>query len=108
MKRKGECGRCGTCCRTVGLKVTVEEGNERGIDFLNFASLHQDVQVNGLGGGVFELLFRSPCRFLQEGPGGFSCAFYENRPDICKRFPEEANPNCPGFTFEEDEHESEG
>lgn len=103
--RKGECKQCGNCCRSVILALGAYEDappeeKERGEDFLRWAAAHQGIKVKTVE-GFSELRFEAPCSFLRVVDGKHVCADYENRFTICRLFPENPTPNCPGFWFEE-------
>jgi len=60
--------------------------------------------IKSFKGRNVELQIKNPCRHLVDNKDGtFSCAIHDNKPDICKRYPEEdyqdeVSSNC-GFKF---------
>jgi len=72
-------------------------------DFLRWASLHENVVIKRIDKDNAEVAYNSPCSCLtfdEDGKAG--CSIYEDRPEICKNFPENPTVNCPGFRFVED------
>ena len=112
LKRVGECQRCGHCCKGVFLNFGMghaanEKEREAAQDFLRWASFHEDVTVKWIDEDTAEVAYNSPCRhliFVEDGKAG--CAVYEDRPEICRNFPEGPTPHCPGFRFVEDTEEA--
>lgn len=105
MTREGECLRCGKCCQSVYLTVTLaenatEEERKKNDDVLTWASLHEDVVVQKVDEHTNLVGMDRPCRFLAfDDEGKATCLMYENRPEICRRFPEKPTEHCKGFRF---------
>jgi len=108
LKRMGSCQQCGKCCQSVILSLGMghaDSGEERkeAADFLRWASLHEGVAVKLKDKDNVEVGYKAKCRMLQvDKDGKCSCLIYENRPDICRLYPPDPNPNCRGFHFVED------
>jgi len=104
-KRVGTCLRCGHCCRAVFLSFGMgdnptESEQAAAKDFLRWAEAHKGVTVKWVDETTAEVGYDSPCEFLEYDDHHRSvCKNYENRPEICRRYPEVENPNCPGFRF---------
>jgi Fe-S-cluster containining protein len=104
-KRSGSCKRCGHCCKAIYLNFGMEhaendQDRESAQDFLRWASLHENVTVKWSSKACAEVGYKTPCKHLifdEEGKAG--CSNYTDRPEMCKRYPDGPNPNCPGFSF---------
>ena len=107
-KRVGSCLRCGHCCKAVYLNfgmghASTEKERVVAKDFLRWAALHEGVIVRWIDEDTAEVGYNTPCKRLEFNEDSkSSCAIYEDRPEICRRYPDVENPNCPGFKFVED------
>jgi Fe-S-cluster containining protein len=118
MRRKGfDCRRCGHCCLHL---VDAYRGCVSDEDLSRWQAAGRDdllawIDTLDLGhGNRLHLAWIDPkskeevdrCPWLSEGPDGFGCTIYEQRPDYCRNYPE--NPRhargsgCPGFGRESD------
>lgn len=110
-ERVGECLRCGHCCRAIFLNfgmgdAPTQDDKDAADDFLRWASFHKNVTITYLSESVAEVGYQTPCEHLSfDEHQRAECALYEDRPRICKRYPDSPNPNCPGFKFIEEESE---
>lgn len=108
MKRTGACLRCGACCESVVIALFQEEDanaaeKRSAQDFLEWASAHEGVTWGSPEPGVAEIRFAGPCRHLgRDEEGKATCAIYDRRFDMCRRFPEKPAKRCKGFKFEEE------
>jgi len=105
MERTGECLRCGNCCKKVVLKFGMEGATTdlemaAAQDFLRWAALHEGVSVKQINEREAEVIFEARCSALKWENGEAVCTIYEDRPQICRGFPDSPTPNCPGFRFE--------
>ncbi len=106
-KRVGACRRCGNCCRDFIIDVRIGDVTDYEFaDYLRWINNHEGVRadIKNFRAREVELLVRSPCRHLRDaGDGTWSCAIHADKPEICKRFPEEdlhdeVSEKC-GFRF---------
>ncbi|MBI2865313.1 MAG: YkgJ family cysteine cluster protein [Chloroflexi bacterium] len=99
-ERSGDCNLCGECCRYVFQSISDEECADP--DHRRWLDLRGG-RVDRTRHGAWDVL-QHPCQALKvEGDGRQVCGCYEERPELCKRWPEhpwdiEPYPQC-GFTF---------
>jgi Fe-S-cluster containining protein len=92
-RRVGGCRQCGSCCRDFVIDVQI--GNVTDFeftDYLRWINCHENVHasIKSFKGRTAEIMIRSPCRHLVDnGDGTFSCAIQDEKPEICRRYPEE-------------------
>ncbi len=107
MKRTGSCKQCGNCCRDFCIDLHVGGVTDYEFtEYLRWLESHVGVSagIRNFKGRNVELQIKNPCRHLVDnGDGTFSCAIHDNKPDICKRYPEEdyeddVSRDC-GFKF---------
>ena len=107
MKRTGNCKRCGNCCRDFYINLQVGGVTDYEFtEYLRWLEGHAGVaaSIKNFRGRNVELQISNPCRHLVDNHDGtFSCAIQDNKPEICKRYPEEdfndeVSKNC-GFKF---------
>jgi Fe-S-cluster containining protein len=93
MKRTGSCRQCGSCCRDFCIDlhlggVTDYEFTE----YLRWLEAHVGVRasIKDFRKRYVELQIMNQCKYLVENTDGtFSCAIHENKPEVCKQYPEE-------------------
>ena len=85
----GKCNACGKCCRTLIIKINkpTEESKKllewRGVNIVDL-----DENISAI------ILDSFKCKFLSRNN---TCMIYGNRPDRCKKYPEEIDillPKC--------------
>jgi len=96
--RKGECKKCGKCCRYFLMGVRKEEDIDR-----EYAKV-RGIKVINDGKGNCSLLAEFPCLCYEDNPMPH-CTIYPARPPSCRAYPqkeEDLIPGC-GYYFEEEE-----
>ena len=92
-KRIGSCNRCGNCCRDFIIDINVSGTTDfEFTDYLRWINGHVDVRadIKSFKGRTAELRINSPCKYLVENSDGtWGCAIQDEKPEICKRYPEE-------------------
>ncbi len=92
-KRTGSCKRCGNCCRDFCIDLHVGGVTDYEFtEYMRWLEAHVGVKahIKDFKGRDVELQISSPCKYLVDNEDGtYSCAIHENKPDICKRYPEE-------------------
>lgn len=92
-KRVGSCNQCGNCCRDFVIDVHIGSVTDfEFTDYLHWINCHENVKadITSFKGRNAEITIKTPCKYLTDnGNGTFSCAINDNKPEICKRFPEE-------------------
>lgn len=92
-KRTGSCLQCGNCCRDFIIDVQIANVTDfEFTDYLQWINCHRGVQasVKNFRARTVEMQIKNPCKYLVEnGDGTFSCSIQGEKPEICKRYPEE-------------------
>lgn len=106
-KRTGQCKQCGNCCRDFFIDINVPNVTDYEFtEYVRWLGAHVGVDANILNfkGREVELKINNPCKYLKDnGDGTFSCEIHDQKPEICKHYPEEdyhddVSKNC-GFKF---------
>ncbi len=110
MKRTGSCRQCGNCCRDFYIDLRVGSVTDYEFtEYLKWLDAHVGVEANikDFKGRDIELHIMNPCKYLVDNMNGtFSCAIHDDKPDVCKRYPEEdyhdeVSRHC-GYKFPEE------
>jgi len=88
----GTCSQCGRCCHGIVIKLDLSEDEKK---YLYFHGCHQMniVFEDGTKSNVMYI----PLRCIYIRPDGL-CANYDNRPDVCKKYPSAEDWTPPGCT----------
>jgi Fe-S-cluster containining protein len=93
MKRTGNCKRCGTCCRDFCIDLHVGGVTDYEFtEYLRWLGAHVGVEtsIKDFKNRDIELQIKNPCKYLVDNKDGtFSCGIQGEKPDPCKRYPEE-------------------
>jgi len=93
MTRTGSCKQCGNCCRDFCIDMRVGGMTDYEFtEYLRWLGAHTGVrtEIKNFKARSVELQIMNGCKHLVDnGDGTFSCAIQDNKPDICKRYPEE-------------------
>lgn len=93
MKRIGACKQCGNCCKDFVIDLHIGSVTDYEFtEYLRWLSSHVGVEtdIKNFKDRNVELLIKNQCKHLVDnGDGTWSCAIQDNKPDICKRYPEE-------------------
>ena len=93
MRRTGSCRQCGNCCRDFCIDLRVGGMTDYEFtDYLRWLDAHLGVstEIKNFKARSVELRIMNGCRHLVDNRDGtFSCAIQDNKPEICKRYPEE-------------------
>jgi Fe-S-cluster containining protein len=76
------CQRCGKCCREYSITMVRNE------DFARFLTYH-GLHLRDRQDGHMEVYGEEKCRYLKSDPkqpSRYTCAIYENRPNICRNW----------------------
>lgn len=80
-----ECRNCDAyCCKHVAVYIDKPQ-NYRDYDHIRWYLLHENVWISIDFQGEWMLEFRTPCKRITKD---FKCADYDNRPLICKNYPQ--------------------
>ncbi|HMK45116.1 MAG TPA: YkgJ family cysteine cluster protein [Methanocella sp.] len=92
-KRAGSCKRCGNCCRDFIIDVKVPDVTDfEFTDYLRWINCHRGVRagVKNFKERTIEIQIKNSCKYLTENADGtYFCAINDDKPGICKRYPEE-------------------
>jgi Fe-S-cluster containining protein len=102
--REGVCTNCGKCCLSVSLALysdpTRQDDKERVDDYCKWLDYHNVTYKRNPT--TVELIMGGQCKYLEFIDGKSKCIIYNDRPLVCKEFPNFKNETCPGFTFREE------
>jgi uncharacterized protein len=92
-RRVGHCNQCGNCCRDFVIDMRVGSTTDfEFTEYLRWLEGHVGVEadIKNFMERDVELTIRSPCKHLvQASDGKYICDINDEKPDICKRYPEE-------------------
>ncbi|MCD1294967.1 zinc/iron-chelating domain-containing protein [Methanocella sp. CWC-04] len=92
-KKTGKCNQCGNCCRDFFIDVNLDQVTDyEFMDYIKWLSCHMNVEVKVKDHKrrKIEIQVKNPCKHLVDnGDGTYSCAIQENKPEICRHYPEE-------------------
>lgn len=106
-RRIGNCKRCGNCCRDFYIDVRVDQVTDYEFtEYIKWLDCHVGVRtyIKDFKDRSVEIQIKTPCKYLLDNKDGtFSCAIQDDKPEVCKRYPEEdygddISKNC-GFKF---------
>jgi uncharacterized protein len=93
MKRTGKCKQCGICCRDFCIDLHVGGVTDYEFtEYLRWLGVHVGVEtiIKDFRNRDIELQIKNQCKHLVDNKDGtFSCGIQDEKPDICKRYPEE-------------------
>jgi len=106
--RKGECKRCGKCCRylMVGTNKAGYYGDQLITGFVDKEYLRARGLQAVVGGGYMKIVAELPCLCLNSEGSVPECMIYPARPISCQIYPareEDLLPGC-GYYFEEEDN----
>lgn len=110
-RRTGSCKKCGNCCKDLYIDVKLSQVTDYEFeDYLKWINCHVNVNaiVKDFKKREIEINIKNPCKHLKDnGDGTYSCAIHENKPEICRHYPEEdygddVSHNC-GYKFSQNQ-----
>lgn len=92
-KKTGACKQCGNCCRDFIIDVQIADVTDYEFtDYLRWINCHNNVRagIKSFRDRKVEIKIDNSCRYLTDnGNGTYSCAIQDEKPEICKRYPDE-------------------